>query len=89
VTAEQKKIRTALEEFSMLTVDRVICRKTGEVEVQRGYFYRHGGSAEKFGAKVVAALEFNGIKTRVVRTEDRFRMWPKDSYFAAVIVPAA
>jgi len=64
-----------------VSCDSVSVKKDGEVWIKLCYFYRHGFTAEKFGEYVGNKLK--GIGT-VIRTEDRWNSWPKQSYFLAV-----
>lgn len=62
-------------------------RRVGNtVEIKRSYFYRHGGSAEKFAEAIAAAIK--GTPWRVVGSRDDWRAWPKTSYFVAIVVDA-
>lgn len=58
--------------------------KGGRVYARRAYFYRMGATAEKFAAKVQAALG-DGY---TVYGEDHWAEWPKTSYFYAFITKA-
>ena len=81
-TPFQKAIKQQLE--IAVTVDRITCRKDGSVEARRSYFYRMGGSAEKFAAHVAAELAGCGFPV-AVRGVDEFKAWPTTSYFCAII----
>lgn len=70
-----KKIREAVH------VDSVGRRKDGCVVVRRGFFYRHGGSAELFAEKVTTALEKNNINAHVI---DSGEVWKAFSGGATV-----
>lgn len=68
------------------TIDQVICRKNGNVEVKKSYFYTFGETAEKYAAKVRENLHNDGIPAHVIG-EDRWAAWPKTSYFVAIVSP--
>ena len=64
---------------------RVVCKKNGDVEVKKGYFYCHGNTADKWAARVEADLKAAGVKFVNVYGRDDWAVWPKDSYFVAVV----
>ncbi len=55
-----KKIREAVCE------DSISRRKDGCIVVRREFFYKHGGTAESFAAKVTAALKEKNVSAHVV-----------------------
>lgn len=80
----KKSVKKILEESPDVFADKIVCKSDGSVEVKRGYFYRHGMSAEKWAEKVQAELEKNGLKVSV-SSRDIWVAWPKDSYFVAIV----
>lgn len=77
----RRGIRTALEGLT------VTFHRDGSVTARGSYFYRHGGTAEKFAAGVTLSVP----GCRVISFADEFAHWPKTSYFAvrfAVTPPA-
>lgn len=61
--------------------DKVVTKKDGTFAVRRGYFYRHGMTAEKLASEYTTALpEFE-----VVNFSDHWNAWPKDSFFEVVV----
>lgn len=88
ISAEQA-FQAAVEESlnsADCTIDSIRCRKNGNVEVKRGYFYTFGMTAEKYAGAIRECLERDGIPAQV-SGEDHWAAWPKESYFLATIVP--
>ncbi len=83
MTKWQKQVKVAVANGTTIWPDRVICRQDGSVEMRRGFFYRHGMTADKWAADVKAALESEGLEYGAVEAEECYREWPADSYFAA------
>jgi hypothetical protein len=83
--AFQNAVKAALADADC-QIDRVICRKNGNIEIKRSYFYRFDYSAARYAADAADVLESAGISARV-SSEDRRAEWPKASYFVAVIMP--
>jgi len=48
---------------------------------KRAYFYRHGESAGKYAAEIVAGLAKSGIRSTIVEAYDDYHNWPTTSYF--------
>ena len=74
----KKEIKEALDGIC----DKVMAKKDGSYEVRRGYFYRHGITAEKLA---------EGIKHRIPEAaiqevQDHWAPWPRDSYFRVTFV---
>lgn len=65
--------------------DNVTFKKDGSVVFKRGYFYRNGMSAEKFGEIIEARLKKLGLEPKSIETLDRWAPWPRDSYFSATV----
>lgn len=63
-------------------VSKVVARNDDTFSVQRTYFYRHGNTAEGWGERVMSQL---GASFELVRTQDHWNAWPKDSFFEAVV----
>lgn len=61
--------------------DAFMAKKDGTFEVRAGYFYTHGRTAEKFAAQVMAAAEKAGLGCVILDAENRWRSWPKTSFF--------
>lgn len=59
--------------------------KKGGFVFKRGYFYRSGGSSEKFAESVKAKTTALGLTPKVIDTSDNWHAWPKDSWFEAVV----
>jgi hypothetical protein len=59
--------------------------KKGGFVFKQGYFYRHGGSPEKFAERIVGRTKAAGLTPVVVDTRDNWNAWPKDSWFEAVV----
>lgn len=79
----QKALKKYMEE-GMISVDKVTCRADGTVELRRGYFYRHGDTAQLWGEWVAEELPKGW---RVATTKDEWRVWPKGSWFVAIVEP--
>jgi len=86
MTPAQKTIRKLLDESPSVFADKVTCKRSGDVEVRRSYFYTFGESAEGWAARVDAALQAAGIRARVT-ARDEFAQWPKQSYWCAIVTP--
>lgn len=65
--------------------DGVIAKKDRTFVVRKSYFYRHGMTAEKWGQRVMSALDSKVFA--LVAHQDNWAQWPKTSYFEAVIKP--
>lgn len=63
-------------------VDKLIARKNGTFELQRGYYYRMNQTAERWGNCVAT---WTGERFELVEAFDHFAPWPKRSYFSAVL----
>ena len=77
-TTKNQAIREAL---GWAYPDKVITKKDGSFEARKTFFYRHGGSAETWADTVVKAVAAQGFDPTVVRCEEVWRDWPKDSYW--------
>jgi len=84
MTPFQKAIKKQLSDCT--TADKITCKANGNVEVRRSYFYRMGGSAEKFAANIANVVAMCGFPF-AVQGVDEWAAWPKTSYFCAVISP--
>lgn len=82
-TEFQKQVKKELQENPSIFTDSIVCKKDGSVEVKKSYFYSHGYDAEKWAAKVSAALTV----AHNVQGRDDWAAWPKTSYFTAIITP--
>lgn len=81
-TKAQREFKAYVEtEARDVYPDKVVCKGDGTVELRKGYFYRHGQTAETWCAKVVAGCP--GVA--VVDASDYWNPWPRDSYFSAVV----
>jgi|GEM_PF-3431603 len=58
-----------------------ICKRDGSFEARKTFFYRHGGSAEAWADTVVKAVAAQGFDPTVIRCEEIWRDFPKDSYW--------
>ena len=83
-TPFQKRIKEIASNHGDL--DKIVCRANGNVEIKRGYFYRHGSSAEKWAGRVDEWVSEAGIDA-VEQGRDDWAAWPKGSYFVAVVMP--
>lgn len=79
LTAQQKK---QLRELS--GVDRVIFKKTGEVEFRRSFFYTHGYDAQKLAASIQKQLASLGLEAVVLETYNNWQPWPRESYWRVI-----
>jgi hypothetical protein len=59
--------------------------KKGGFVFKQSYFYRTGGSPEKFAERIVGRTKGIGLTPKIVDTSDNWHAWPKDSWFEAVI----
>ena len=75
----EREIREALQGVA----DKVRISRDGMVTAKRMYFYHHGQTAEGFTRDVQSAMTSigRGERVRVMRSEDHFNAWPKDSFF--------
>jgi hypothetical protein len=80
----KKSVKKILEESPNVFADKITCKSDGSIEVKRSYFYRHNMSVYKWAEKVKAELETNGL-TVDVSNEDRYNVWPKESWFVAIV----
>ena len=68
-----------------------VSRNAAGIVIRRGYFYRFGGSAQKFADKVAHKLEVAGIKADILRSYDHFAPFrggegvARNSHFAVVV----
>ena len=83
MTPQQKAIKKQLD---CTSIDKVTCKADGTVEARRSYFYRMGGTAEKFAANIADIVAYCGFPVNVTG-RDEWAAWPKTSYFCAVITP--
>ena len=81
-TQFQKRVKAILNNTPEVTPDLVVCHKDGTVSIKRCYFYRSGMDDEKWGNRVMMALDDIAV---LVKTVDDFELWPKTSYFVAVV----
>jgi hypothetical protein len=65
------------ERLTDLGAEKITFHRDGTLTVKRSFFYTHGFTATKLGAKIVAALP----NLRVVNANDEWRAWPHTSYF--------
>ena len=86
MTPQQKTIKKQLADCT--SIDRITCKANGSVEARRSYFYRMGGTAEKFAANIAEIVAMCGFPVNVT-SRDEWAQWPKTSYFCAVITPKA
>jgi hypothetical protein len=87
MTTFQARVKSYIMDQAPVCADAIICKKTGEVEVKRGYFYTFGNTAEKWADSVADSLKTVGIPAIVTHRND-FANWPKTSYFVAVVKEA-
>lgn len=85
MTKWQKQVKVAVANNTTIWPDRVICKKDGSVEMRRGFFYRHGMTADKWAADMEAALQSEGLEYGAVESAECWHEWPTDSYFSARI----
>lgn len=84
----QKEVKGIIENTTEVSVDRIVCKRDGSVEVRRCYFYRHGYTAEKYMAAVNGLMKKNGIEASYT-CSDQYNEWPKDIYFSVIVAPQA
>lgn len=65
--------------------DTIKFKANGTIEFKSGYFYRCGRTAEGFGQRVIDELEQLGLKPTLIKFNDSWNAWPKDSYFIAEV----
>ena len=92
--AQRKTIKAAIgsetnDVRDSVFADKIATHKDGSISICKGYFYTFGETPEKWGAKVLAALNNAGIVVKTMTTHDEWRAWPKDSYFVATITEVA
>lgn len=63
----------------------IVAKKDGTFVVRHSYFYQHGMTAEKWGQRVMSALDSKAFA--LVAHQDAWAEWPKTSYFEAVVKP--
>jgi hypothetical protein len=84
MTPFQARIKSYIMDQAPVCADAIICKKTGEVEVRRAYFYTSGNTAEKWADSVATALKTIDIAAKVTFRDD-FANWPRTSYFTAIV----
>lgn len=72
-TAERLRIKENLRQIG----DSVSFHKDGTISVKRGYFYRNGYDISKMKGAVTKMFP----NAAIIRAEDRWAPWPRDSYF--------
>ena len=82
-TEFQKQIKKELLESNNIFINNedIKCKKSGEVEVRRSYFYRHENTAQKWVENITGLL----TTPANVKGRDDWAAWPKTSYFVAII----
>ena len=85
-TEFQKQVKAVLGSQTDVIADKVTYHQDGTVTVRRSFFYRHGGSSEKFARAVEAALRKGGLVAIEVAGFEEFRQWPGDSYYCAKVM---
>jgi hypothetical protein len=84
MTPYQKRIKTFIQDVAPVFADQIVCKKTGEIELKRGYFYTFRKTAEGWAASVEQALRMADIPG-CVTFRDEWANWPKTSYFTAIV----
>lgn len=67
--------------------DSVGFSRTKGVIVKRGFFYSHGGSAEKLEAKVREVLGPALVARLKFESREHWNSWPRDSWWEVRISP--
>lgn len=80
-TPFQKQVKYEIDNSAEIHADKIVMKKDGSIEVKRYYYYTHGSTAEKWAEKVSKVLSVKHI----VNSRDDWAVWPKDSYFVAII----
>jgi len=80
-SANQRLIRASLEADGRMHGVKITCQKTGWITVRKTYFYRHGGTAQSFEARVLRVLHEVGIVPMETDHADCWRTWPKESFW--------
>lgn len=73
----KQKAQVRDDMLSIAGFDSVRISKTDVVTVKRGFFYRHGGSAEGCAALVKKVYP----TATIVLAEEHWNNWPKDSWW--------
>ena len=66
-------------------VDKIIRHKDGTFSLHRGFFYRHGMTSEKWAEKVSDRLKEANVDFEVVKHNEHWAAWPKDSWFIVTV----
>jgi len=74
-----KQVKTAL---LLAGADKVTASKDGTFTARLGYFYTHGNTAAKFETHLRKSVKFS-----TVQVGNKYRAWPKDSFFWVKLVP--
>ena len=78
--ANKKKLKEVFEN-EFLGIDKLSFRKDGTIIAKKGYFYRHGDTANKVADNLKSKLDSHGLSITIVNAYDDFKPWPKDSNF--------
>lgn len=80
---EKKALKDAFENV-VTGIDKLSFKKDGSIVAKRGYFYRHGMTADKVASNLTSQLLSQGIEINVIETYDDWKPWPKDSNLVVV-----
>lgn len=86
MTSTQKR---AIRDAVTPSADSIRFLADGTIVAKRFFFYRHGATAEGFGARILADVEAITGRRYALVAEDHFNQWPKDSFFLARLTPDA
>jgi RIO-like serine/threonine protein kinase len=63
--------------------DRIVHHKDGTFSFKRGFFYRHGMTAEKYAEMMCVRLKEARVEFQFLESIEDWNPWPKDSWFVA------
>ena len=71
-------------EGNRITFKPFIARKDGTFIARETFFYRHGGSSDKWAERVQSAIEKSGFKFELIEAREYSKSWPKLSYWEVI-----
>ena len=70
-------------EENFMFVDKTVRHKDGSFYLKRGFFYRHGLTAEKHVERIVKQFKELGVEYELLDSYEDWNAWPKDSWMVA------
>jgi hypothetical protein len=70
-------------EENLVGVDKTVKHKDGSFSLKKGFFYKHGLTAEKHAAKVEDQFKKLGVEFELIEAYEDWSSWPKDSWMTA------